>query len=50
MRIVVGDFNAKVGKENTFKLTTGNGTLLESSNYNGVRIVNVATFTNLSQK
>jgi exonuclease III len=43
MKILLGDFNAKVGRENIFKPTIGNGSLHEISNDNGVRIVNFAT-------
>jgi exonuclease III len=47
MKILLGDFNAKVGREHTFKLTIGNGSLHETSNDNGVRVVNFATSKNL---
>ena len=43
MKILLGDFNAKVGRENIFKLTIGNESLHQDSNDNGVRIVNFAT-------
>jgi len=43
MKILLGDFNAKVGRENIFKPTTGNESLHQDSNANGVRIVNFAT-------
>ena len=43
MKIILGDFYAKVGKENIFKPTIGNGSLHQDSNGNGVRIVNFAT-------
>jgi exonuclease III len=43
MKILLGDFNAKVGREDIFKPTTGNKSLHEISNDNGVRIVNFAT-------
>jgi hypothetical protein len=43
MKILLGDFNAKVGKENIFKPTIGNETLHQDSNDNGVRIENFAT-------
>ena len=43
MTILLGDFNAKVGRENIFKLTISNGSLHQDSNDNGVRIVNFAT-------
>jgi hypothetical protein len=51
MKTVLGDFNAKVGKEDIFKLTIWNESLHEIINDNGVRLVNVATSKNLkSQK
>jgi hypothetical protein len=43
MNILLGDFNAKVGREDIFKLTIGNGSLHEISNDNGVRLVNFVT-------
>ena len=42
MKILLGDFNAKVGRENIFKPTIGNESLHQESNDNGVRIVNFA--------
>jgi hypothetical protein len=50
MKILLGDFNAKVGREDIFKQTVGNESLLEISNDNRVRLVNFATSKNLSQK
>jgi hypothetical protein len=50
MKILLGDFNAKVGREDTFKLTTGNESLHQDSNDNGVRVVNFATSKNLGVK
>jgi hypothetical protein len=47
MKILLGDFNAKVGRENIFKLTIGNESLHQDSNDNGVRIINFATSKNL---
>ena len=47
MKILLGDFNAKVGRENIFKPTIGNESLHQDSNDNGVRIVNFATSKNL---
>jgi hypothetical protein len=38
MKILLGDFNTKVGRENIFKPTTGNECLHQESNNNGVRI------------
>ena len=43
MKTLLGDFNAKVGRENIFKPTIGNESLHQDSNDNGVRIVNFAT-------
>jgi hypothetical protein len=50
MKILLGDFNAKVGRENMFKPTTGNGSQHQASIDNGVRIVNFATPKNLVLK
>ena len=50
IKILLGDFNAKVGRENIFKPTTGNESLHQVSNDNGVRIVNSATSKNLVVK
>jgi hypothetical protein len=46
MKILLGDFNAKVGREDIFKLTIGNESLHEISNDNGVRVANFATSKN----
>ena len=43
LKMLLGDFNAKVGKENIFKATTGQESLHQDSNDNGVRLVNFAT-------
>jgi len=43
MKILLGDFNAKVGRENSCKPTIGNESLHQGSNDNGIRIVNLAT-------
>jgi len=43
MKILVGDFNAKVRRENIFKPTIGNESLHQDSNDNCVRIVKFAT-------
>jgi hypothetical protein len=43
MKILLGDFNAKVGREDIFKPTIGNESLHKISNDNGVRLVNFAT-------
>ena len=50
MKSVLGDFNAKVGRENIFKPTIGNESLHQDSNDNGVRITNFATSKNLAVK
>jgi hypothetical protein len=42
-KILLGDFNAKVGREYIFKPTIGNESLHKDSNDNGVRLVNFAT-------
>jgi hypothetical protein len=41
------DFNAKVGREDIFKLATGNESSHEISNDNGIRLLNFATSKNL---
>jgi exonuclease III len=50
MKILLGDFNAKVGREDIFKPTIGNESLHEISNDNGVRLVNSDTSKNLTVK
>jgi hypothetical protein len=51
MEILLEDFNAKVGREDIFKPAIENESLHESSNDNGVRVVNFATHKkNLSAK
>ncbi|PNF17273.1 hypothetical protein B7P43_G05232 [Cryptotermes secundus] len=47
MEIMLGVFNANVGREDIFKPTIGNESLHEISNDNGVRVVNFATPKNL---
>jgi hypothetical protein len=49
MKILLGDFNAKVGREDIFRLTTGNESL-HKINDNGLRVVNFATSKNLRVK
>jgi hypothetical protein len=46
MKILL-DFNAKVGREDIFKPTTGSNNLHKISNDNGIRVVNFATSKNL---
>ncbi|PSN46866.1 hypothetical protein C0J52_13676 [Blattella germanica] len=50
MKIVLGDFNAKVGREDIFRPTIGKYSLHEDSNDNGVRLVTFATSKNLIVK
>ena len=50
MNILLGDFNAKVGRKKVFKPTIGNESLHQYSNDNGVRIVSFATSKNLVVK
>jgi hypothetical protein len=49
MKILLGEFNAKVGKDDIFE-PTGNGSVHKISIDNGVRVVNFAASKNLSQK
>jgi hypothetical protein len=46
--ILLGDFNAKVGREDIFKPTTGNESLLDISNDNEITILNLAMPKNLT--
>jgi exonuclease III len=50
MKILLGDFNAKVGKEDIFKLTIENISLHAISNDNGVRSVIFAASKNIRVK
>jgi endonuclease/exonuclease/phosphatase family metal-dependent hydrolase len=43
VKIVFGDFNAKIGKEIDYKPTTGQQSLHNDSNDNGVRVISFAT-------
>jgi hypothetical protein len=43
MKVPLGDFNAKFGKEDIFKPTIGNESMYHKSNDNGVRITNFPT-------
>jgi hypothetical protein len=47
MKILFGDFNAKLERNDIFKPTTGNGVLHQDSNDNGVTIGNSAISKNL---
>jgi hypothetical protein len=50
MKILLGDFNATLGREDVFKPIFGNESLQQDINDNGVRIVNFATSKNLVVK
>jgi hypothetical protein len=50
MKILLGDFNAKVGRKDIFKPTIGNESLHEISNDTGIRVVNFAASKNLTVK
>jgi hypothetical protein len=50
MKILLGDLNAKVGKEDIFKQIIGTKSLQRISNDNGVRVVNFAMSKNLIAK
>jgi hypothetical protein len=50
MKILLGDFNAKVGTENIFKLTIGNENLHQDGNDDDVRIVVFDISKNLGDK
>jgi len=49
-KILLGDFNAKVGRENIFKPKIGNLSLQQDSNDNGDRIVKFAKSEHLVVK
>ena len=50
MKNLLGDFNAKLGREDIFKPIIGQESLHQDSNENGVRLVNFATSKNLVVK
>jgi hypothetical protein len=50
MKILLGDFSAKVGREDIFKPTIENESLHATSNDNGVRVVNFAKSKNHTVK
>jgi hypothetical protein len=50
MKILLGDFIAKVGREDIFKPTIGNESLHEINDDKGVKVINFATSKNLIVK
>jgi hypothetical protein len=50
MKILLGDFDAKLGREYIFKPTIGNESLHDISNDSAVRVVNFAISKNLTVK
>ena len=50
MKILLGAFNAKLGVEDVLKSTIRNMNLLQDSNDNGFRLVNLGTSNNLVLK
>jgi endonuclease/exonuclease/phosphatase family metal-dependent hydrolase len=50
MKILVGDFNAKVGRKDIFKPTIRKESLHKISNDNGMKLVNFATSKNIRVK
>ena len=50
MKILLGDFSTKVGRENIFQPTIGIKSVHPESNDNGTRLVNFATYKNIVAK
>jgi hypothetical protein len=50
IKILLGNFNAKLAREDIFKPTIGNESLHQDSNDNGIKVVNFATLKNLVVK
>jgi hypothetical protein len=50
VKMLLGDFNAKVDSEDSFKPTIGSESLHDISNDNGVRVVNFSTSKDLRVK
>jgi hypothetical protein len=50
VKILLGDFNAKLGREDILKPTVGNESLHHDRSDNGVGIVNFSTLKNLAVK
>jgi hypothetical protein len=47
IKLLLGDMNAQVGKENTYKTTIGKHSLHNRSNDNGIRLINFAISKNM---
>jgi hypothetical protein len=47
VKIVLGDFNPKIGQDDAFKPTTRNNSAHETSNDNGIRVVDFAVSKNM---
>jgi len=50
MKILLGGFNARLGRKDMFKPTIGSKSVHQDINYNGVRKVNSATSENMVVK
>jgi len=48
IKIILGDFNAKVGKENIYRLTIGNESLHNETNNNGIKMIQFAISKDLN--
>jgi len=47
IELLLGDMNAQVGKENTYKTTIGKHNLHDRSNDNGIKLINFAISKNM---
>lgn len=47
VKIILGDFNAKIGRETVYRPTIGIHSLHETSNDNGCRLIDFAVFNNM---
>ncbi|KAF0773386.1 Uncharacterized protein FWK35_00003693 [Aphis craccivora] len=46
-KIIIGDFNAKIGKETVYRPTIGNDSLHDESNQNGNKLITFAAARNM---